>query len=338
MIKPKGAPFRYKGAVDVSSCKTAKEVIELADLNWNVNKAELLAKIETQPSITNNSLTSSVVYENIPEYYTTYRTDTNEALGIVKGKYNIVQNIAAFKFFDDVVGRDEAIWQTAGCFNNGKKIFVSAKLPKNILVDGDPVENYLVFLTSHDGSSGVRVLMTPIRVMCQNALPAAFRNATHSFSFRHTDSVHGNISELKHMLNIVDKNINVLGNNYLRLAETPASIADVQKLICNHVLNTTELQTLNDYGYNFEDVVNKQYNAIDAANISTRKLNTIVDMFEYYHIGTAQQEIRGTMWGAVNAITGYYCNMGNGEGEQRMNSLLYGDKARKINNLIELVA
>ena len=36
------------------------------------------------------------------------------------------------------------------------------------------------------------------------------------------------------------------------------------------------------------------------------------------------------MWGAVNAISGYYSNIDNAEGIRRMESILYGDKSRKI--------
>ena len=102
--------------------------------------------------------------------------------------------IDAFSFFNNAIGRDKAIWQTAGFFGNGERIFVSAKLPDSIYVNGqDPVDNYLVFTTSHDGSSGVKILFTPIRVICENTLNAAIKNATNYVSFRHTASVHKNI-------------------------------------------------------------------------------------------------------------------------------------------------
>ena len=37
-----------------------------------------------------------------------------------------------------------------------------------------------------------------------------------------------------------------------------------------------------------------------------------------------------TKWGVYNAVTGYYSNIDNSEGTKRMDSLLYGDKSRKI--------
>lgn len=38
----------------------------------------------------------------------------------------------------------------------------------------------------------------------------------------------------------------------------------------------------------------------------------------------------GTAWGAVNAITGYYSNIDNAKDEKRFDSLVFGDKSRKI--------
>ena len=41
------------------------------------------------------------------------------------------------------------------------------------------------------------------------------------------------------------------------------------------------------------------------------------------------------VWGAVNSITGYYSNIDNSEGINRMDSILYGDKSRKIINAFD---
>ena len=38
---------------------------------------------------------------------------------VVKSKYTIVQNNDAFNFFDGAIGKNSAIWQTAGFWGNG---------------------------------------------------------------------------------------------------------------------------------------------------------------------------------------------------------------------------
>ena len=225
----KGAPFRYSGAINVENCKTSEEVMHQAHLDWNVAKCELVAKmpIHSDKSEDNGFIFGSNNYVECPNAFATYRTDHNIPLGIVKERYTPVQNIEAFTFFDNAIGKDKAIWQTAGFFGNGERIFVSAKLPKNILVQGDPVENYLVFTPSNDGSSGVKILFTPIRVICENTLNAAINNSSNYISFRHTKSVYNNLDIASEILGICDSRIVFLQEkfNFMRKKKIKDEIA-----------------------------------------------------------------------------------------------------------------
>ena len=45
MYKVKGKPWAYSGAIDVSDCATAKEVMLKAGLNFDVAKCELVGKM-----------------------------------------------------------------------------------------------------------------------------------------------------------------------------------------------------------------------------------------------------------------------------------------------------
>lgn len=341
----RGVPWVYKGVTDVTHCKTSMECMEAAGLNFVVKKCELAAKmniaddvdrtlddlLEAKRKDVEAHINGKYMYSKLDNAFCTYRDDNHTPLGYVKQRYAIVQNTAAFKFFDNVIGENSAIWQTAGCFGNGERIFVSAKLPQNILVKGDPVENYLVFVNSHDGSSGVRVLFTPIRVICQNTLNAAIRTSTNSFSIRHTESVYKNIEIAHEILGITKKRIKDTEWTYNILANIKLTDEDVMEYICKNNLTETELEALNTTKHTFKEVVYRNALAINDANISTRKLNVISDTYEYYHGGIGQREIAGTAWGAFNAISGYYSNVdSSADGTKRMDSLLFNDKAKKL--------
>ena len=339
MFRIKGAPFRHSGAINVSDCETAEDVIKKANLDWNVAKCELVAKMP--PAHTSDEmeeghfLYGGAEYADVDNFYATCRTDLNYPLGIVKGKYTPVQNIKAFEFFNDAIGFNKAIWQTAGCFDKGRRVFVSAKLPNTVFVGGDPVENYLVFMSSHDGSTGVKILFTPIRIVCENTLSAAIRNATNYVSFRHTASVHDNIVIAKELLEICTMKATFCQKEYTKLAKATAKDEEVMRYICNSVLTDDELASVNAYGYNIKHVIERNFNCIEAANISMRKVNIISNMWRYYFEGPGQKEQVGNWWGAVNAITGYYSNVDSAEGDKRMDSLLYGDKSRKLSNAFD---
>lgn len=330
----KGLPFVYKGAVNVEDCGTSEEVMIKSGLNWEVAKCELIAKMPGLVEDTTKKegfLYGGDYFNNCPNAYATYRTDHNIPLGIVKERYTPVQNIEAFKFFDDAIGKNKAIFQTAGFFGRGERIFVSAKLPKGILVNGeDPVDNYLIFTTSHDGSSGVKILFSPIRVICKNTLNAAIRGSSNYVSFRHTTSVHKNIDIASEILGICDQRITYLNEVYASMYKRRCKDEDAQKLFANVVLTESELDNIEVTGHNLKEIFTRNWRAMQDAEISTKKVNTLVAMNDYYYLGAGQKEILGTAWGAYNAVTGYYSNVDNSEGTKRLDTLCFGDKARKI--------
>lgn len=329
----KGAPFRYKGAHNVEDCTSAREVMEKAHLDWSVKKCELIAKmpLDIMADLGDEGfIRNEHHYKEIHGLYATYRTDCNQPLGIVKDKYEPVQNIDAFNFFDDAIGKDKAIWQTAGFFGNGERIFVSAKLPKNIFVNGDPVDNYLVFTTSHDGSSGVKILFTPIRIVCQNTLNAAIRRCTSSVSFRHTSNVHKNLDIAKEILGICENKIKDLSDEYNHLAKIKMTDEQAQQAFANFILSKNDFTNLKQTGHTLKEVFNRNWRALDDSGISTQKANTLSKINDYYFNGIGQKEILGNAWGVYNAVTGYYSNVDNNDGIKRMDTLLFGDRANKI--------
>lgn len=335
----KGAPFRYKGAINVENCKTSADVMSAAGLDWEVAKCKLVAQMPRTvfDSVEDGFAKGDNFYRDCPNAFATYRTDYNIPLGIVKERYTPVQNKEAFTFFDNAIGKDKAVWQTAGFFGNGERIFVSAKLPKNILVNGDPVENYLVFTTSHDGTSGVRILFTPIRVICENTLNAAIKTSSNYVSFRHTQSVHSNLDIAGEILGICEKKIKFLEEAYEQMSKIEATDVDAQNIFAKVIFTENELVNIKNTGHTIQQIVNRNYMAINDSGVSMKKVNVLTEMNNYYYSGAGQKEILGNMWGVYNAVTGYYSNIDNSEGIKRMDSILYGDKSKKIETAGNLI-
>lgn len=328
----KGMPFKYKGAVNVEDCKTAEDVMSSAGLNWNVSKCELVAKmpIHINQVDTNGFIHGTNNYVECPNAFATYRTDYNIPLGIVKERYTPVQNTEAFNFFNNAIGKNKALWQTAGFFGNGERIFVSAKLPKNIFVQDDVIENYLVFTTSHDGSSGVKILFTPIRIVCENTLNAAIHDSTNYISFRHTKSVHNNLDIAAEILETCNNKIANLQEQFILMKKIKMTDEKAQQTFANVVLTDDEQFRIKQTGHTIGQIITRDWRAINDAQISMKKVNVIAEMNNYYFDGIGQRELVGTGYGVYNAVNGYYSNVDNSEGLKRMDSLLYGDKARKI--------
>lgn len=329
----KGAPFRYRGVINVEDCKTSEDVMIKAGLDWEVAKCALIAEMPSHGENFEDAdsfFHGNKQYRTCPNAHAIYRTDHNIPLGTVKDRYVPVQNIEAFNFFNNAIGKDKAIWQTAGFFGNGERIFVSAKLPNNIFVNGDPVENYLVFTNSHDGTSGVKMLFTPIRVVCQNTLNAAIKTSENYVSFKHTKSVHQNLDIASEILGICKYRINYLNEQFNQMNTINMSDRQAQQTFAKVILTDDEQVRITQTGHTIEQIILRDWRAINDSNISMKKVNTLSEMNNYYFNGVGQKEILGTAWGVYNAVTGYYSNVDNSEGSKRMNSLLYGDKSRKI--------
>ena len=138
---------------------TAAEAIEAAGLNFTVEKWPMRTQRGSLP---------------VNNHFATVRTDTKEVLGVVGSRYEPIQNKDAFTAFDSLVGEGEAIYHTAGALGKGERIWILAKMPDYIRINGnDIVEKFLLLTNTHDGTSVVRVKLTPIRVVCENTLSIA---------------------------------------------------------------------------------------------------------------------------------------------------------------------
>lgn len=117
--------------------------------------------------------------------------DEQRVLGIVGDRYEIISNEQAFSFLQSL--SDGARWETAGAIKQGRVVFGSLAFDRDFVLDpsgvADRVSTYLLVHTSHDGSKATGGGMTPTRVVCQNTLNVALGNIKSTFSFRHTTNV-----------------------------------------------------------------------------------------------------------------------------------------------------
>ena len=304
-----------------------------AGLDFIVDKCELVARMPF--GIKRNNIVNDIagdfvkdgyIYRELVGSYATYRADTSQPLGLVKAKYEVVQNIDAFKFFDDAIGEGMARWDKAGILDDGRKIYLSARLPVETRVGDDLIDNYLVFSNSHDGTSSVNIMFTPIRVICTNMLNSALKSADAYIRIRHTESAKQKLQRGAEILRIACKHADTVQDYYNSLLKVKMSDREVMEYLANLQLTAKEQDLLLNYDKEngYKKLILKDYRTMEVTGVSQRKANMIANLFEYYCDGIGQKQIAGTAWGAYNAVTGFYCNVANLEGEKRVESLLYG--------------
>jgi len=299
----------------VQNAMTSEEAIQLANLDYEVAK-DRVAVIFPEHS------TPSAKY--VPNTYGVYRTDTLDVFGVVSDKYEIVQNINAFGFMDSIVGKGKAIYETAGALGKGETIFITAKLPYHIRINGnDVIENYLVVSNGHDGRTSLNIFLTPIRVVCANTLAVGLENNKFKIKLRHTSSINDRLEDARNLLEVSSTITENMQHIFDHLLSTKVTDEAAEQYFNGIFLNDFELNSLATQDIKYDK----------SFDISTRKKNVITAVNKFYHVGVGQSNIMGTAYGVYNAVNGYLSNDKKYSSEaKRMESLVLGGSEFKLNN------
>ena len=114
-------------------------------------------------------------------------------------------------------------YETAGSLQGGRKVWMLARMPHRYIISGDEIEPYLVVINSHDGSSGIKVAMTPIRVVCQNTLNLALGSAKRIWTTKHTENVMSRVYEARETLMLAETYMSELGKGIDTLSKIKLS-------------------------------------------------------------------------------------------------------------------
>ena len=139
-------------------------------------------------------------------------------------------NAEAFAFTDALLG-EGVKYETAGSLQEGKKIWILAKLPEKYIIEGEQIEPYLVFSSSHDGSGAIKAAMTPIRVVCQNTLNLALSSAKRVWSTIHMGDLAAKMDEAHNTLLLAEKYMRDLGKEFSQLSRIKMSDSKVLEYI-----------------------------------------------------------------------------------------------------------
>ena len=178
----------------------------------------------------------------IPGYKVNLRSTDDAALGIVSDRYKVVQNEDAFQFTDDLLG-EGVTYETAGALQGGKKVWMLAKMPHRYIIAGDEIAPYLVVMNSHDGSSGIKVAMTPIRVVCQNTLNLALNSAKRVWTTKHTENVMSRVHEARETLMLAEVYMGELGRGIDALSKIKLTDKKVMEFMQEFFPATSDMPT-----------------------------------------------------------------------------------------------
>ena len=250
---------------EVQEAPTSADALVYAGLDWEVIQKDVYTGDGSQ----------------IAGYKANIRSSDNTALGIVSDKYKVVQNKDAFQFTDDLLGAG-VTYETAGALQGGRKVWMLAIMPERYIIAGDEIAPYLVIMNSHDGSSGIKVAMTPVRVVCQNTLNLALSTAKRTWATKHTENVMSRVHEARDTLMLAERYMGELGRGIDALSKIKLPDRKVMEFLAEFFPVTedqTEAQKRNNSRL-LEDLKSRYWEAPDLRDIGNngyRFVNAVSD-------------------------------------------------------------
>lgn len=300
----------------VAQYPTSAEAIQYAGLDYRVEKRRLFT-FDSRNSFGSVDTIQPTI--EVPSYYATIRAENDAVLGVVGKDYQVVQNKDAFSFFDGIVEGEGIQYETAGALGKGERIFITAKLPDYIQVGNDDlIEKYLFLTTSHDGFGAITAAFTPVRIVCANTLNAAMHNHTNSIKIRHTANAKERLQQAHKLMGITIKLSTELEELFNRWANVSITDNEVKRLVELALVPSKE--ALQGLTAERKELLSKQFR------------NTCESAFAYAMSNPTQQmnTTKGTLFGAYNAITGYYQNVRSyKDGEAKLKSIVLGGTAQQ---------
>ncbi len=287
-----GPPWHKKG-VSVNGLATAAECIMAAGLNWGVAKIPLKVADEGGVPVPGKMVT---VRTDFPS------NDIRRILGIVGEEYQPLQNWDAFGFFDKVIGYREAIYETAGAIENGKRIWLLTKLPTTLRpVKDDQVDPYLLLANGHDGNLMVHIKFTPIRVVCQNTLAMALVERDKRITIRHDRNLRRRLDDAGHLIDTVHHTLKTAEDLWKRMACIRLGEKDVQRY--------------------FHSVFGGEEPDEETEHLQTPVRGLKQKAFENYNNPeNGKLKIEGTLWAAYNGAI-WAVDWGRKSGKDRVDDL-----------------
>lgn len=250
---------------------TAAEALQHGGLDYTVEKVGL----------------QTVDGAKVPNRFALRRTDTKAVLGVCAGMYQPLQNRDAFAFFDGAFGKDKARYEVAGVLGAGERVWLLAKLPGEFeAVKGDAVSKFLLLTNGFDTNEPVRARFTPVRVVCQNTLSLALGQTASEVRVQH-------IGNVKAKLEIAG---NLLRSAGVYFNETQ----DLFRGFAKYGMKQAELS-----GYFAEVITGDRSANVNELHPVTRNRILKVQELNETGVGHEIKGVRGTLWGAYNAVTEY---------------------------------
>lgn len=254
---------------DVTKFNKIHDVLRASGLDYKVEKKELYLEDK----------------KHVDNWYATVRDDNNSVLGVVGKDYCVLDNIEGFEFINEIINGNDTMFESAGSWDKGRRAFIVAKT-KSLYICGDEFTPYILFTNSHDGSGSIKVMFTPIRVLCSNTIILAEEKAQMKISIRHSKNAKDRLKIAQEVL--------TANSNYIEKLKKNAEIMNSVDLPKEEFISLIGIMT----GVEKDDLTNIK---------RQRAEQTLNEIKERYNAQDLQR-FNETVWRAVQCISDWECH------------------------------
>lgn len=275
LIRVEGAAWSVASSVtkEIRRLKTSEGIVKKLDLDYTVSPHHLKTDID----------------EPVPNFWAIYRDDTQQYLGAVKSSSpTLIQNVETFCNIEPLIKEEILRPTVVDTYAGGRQLFGTFEVKETFDILGDSFTNYFVVVNDHLKPDGnLKVISTPIRMACMNAMSAALRRSNMVFT------IPGILDESK-LPSISETILNSHKNAIENMASAANKMVDIKinKSIIDKILDEL-FPLLND------DLESTSH---ERANLTViRHREAFLDCMNADNLSN----FKGTMYQVFNALTDY---------------------------------
>ena len=203
---------------------TATEAMEMADMMFGIEKYPQIVKLDDGTELDTGSF--AVVREPTS-------TDNNhEVLATVGKEWTPIQARDLGRMIDPI--SESFPVESAGALGKGEKIFLSLDASESKIA-GEDHHLYWLVTDARDGTSGLTIAFTPVRVVCQNTLITGMRSSKVSINLKHNKSIQ---NDTEFYLDI-----------FRDMAKTKEQVVTAMNTLTNNTLEKKAVDSIINYAY-----------------------------------------------------------------------------------------
>jgi phage/plasmid-like protein (TIGR03299 family) len=268
----------------------------------------------------------------------TNKTAKEIAFGFATNHYHVVQPLDIISAFDSKVG---VSIETMGFIQDGRKLFLTWKLPSFEVVAGDEIQLYGIVMVGFDTIFSTRLNIGTVRVVCSNTFAAALeeeniekkknRGRGTIYSSKHTNSHLA--TDLGEWMGCIHKNAEkqtaLLRSMFGKFAETPIlHEKQAEHIILDAYPNPAPIPAV------FPEALRRKKE--DSIEMETARLEGIRTGIYDVFTGAQGIAIDATYWGLFNAGTQYFNHVMPSKKDTAY-SMVWGNRNTHMNHFAEVL-